>query len=111
VRKVLIEFPELGKAMLDLAEQCHALQEWSRDAAPVLGEEFRVEELSGQPGILAEESARGWLRGHGAPVEKLSGDVVRQLVRMATDAATGARRHFPGRIMVGRRGGVMRVVG
>jgi tRNA(Ile)-lysidine synthetase-like protein len=103
VRQLLDQSPELIEPLLELGENCRALRDWVRTNAPVLPEEFSLRALAGVPEILALESARRWLVGHGAPPEDLSPQVLARLVAMASDAAAPSRQHFPGGLLVRRR--------
>jgi tRNA(Ile)-lysidine synthase len=106
VRKALAASPEaLTDSLLDLAEACRALREWTEATAPTLGQTFEVSALRDLPALLAETSARRWLAQRGAPREQLSEAVVSQLVTMVVDAASAPRRQFPGDILVRRRRG------
>jgi hypothetical protein len=81
----------------------HSLTDWARAAAPTLGDTFRTRALADLPNVLAHESARSWLLAHGAPHEDLSATVLQRLIDMARDAATPARKSFPGNLLVCRR--------
>jgi hypothetical protein len=81
------------------------LRRWIAAAAPKLAESFRVVELRSLPRLLAEESARRWLIARGVPASQLTPANLQQLLAMATDAASPPRQHFPGRLMIARRGG------
>ena len=59
-----------------------------------------VAALRDVPRLLARETAKHWLAGRGAPAEYLTGDVLDHQVTMAADAATPARQHFPGGVLV-----------
>jgi len=98
---------ELAQSLIELGKSCAALRRWVRSAAPRLGESFRVAELARLPGILAEESARTWLRARGVPAGQIAPKTIENLIEMAADAASPPRRDFPGRIQVGRLGGVL----
>ena len=65
--------------------------------------------LAGLAKILADESARRWLRGRGVPEDELSPRIVAELIEMAADAASPPRRDFPGGVRVRRRRGIISV--
>jgi tRNA(Ile)-lysidine synthase len=111
LRPVLRNAPALTQSLLELAGSCAALRDWAHDAAPTLPPQFRVEQLCGLTPILSRESARRWLAARGAPEAALSPDVLDRLTAMAADAATPARQHFPGRLLVGRKGGLVSAAG
>jgi hypothetical protein len=105
VRGVLRSDSALSAAISEMGCAMRGLVEWAREAAPVLGESFGVGELAEWPDVLAIEAARRWLVARGAAVEELSPAVLERLVEMARDAASAGRRHFPGGVIVRRRGG------
>ena len=92
---------------MELARACGALRDWVGEYAPDLGRKdvLPVEALRDLPLPLAREGSRRWLAGRGADVKGLTPDVLDRLIEMATDAASPARQHFPGAVLVGRRGG------
>jgi tRNA(Ile)-lysidine synthase len=105
LRRVLETFPQLTPRLLEMSEACRAARDWARDAAPVLPATFPLSELSGLPPVLAREAAAGWLASRGVPRGELSPAVIDRLLAMATDAATPSRQHFPGQVLIRRRGG------
>jgi tRNA(Ile)-lysidine synthase len=105
VRAVLAAHPELSVTVRDLGCAAARLTEWARDAAPVLGNVFETAMLGDLPDVLAVEAARAWLARQGASPGELSPGVLSRLIEMARDAATAPRAHFPGRLLVIRRGG------
>jgi tRNA(Ile)-lysidine synthase len=107
LRRELERHPELVDEMLELGSACSALRDWARAGAPVLGEKFRATELARLPGILADESARGWLIERGVPIDQIEPEGIGRLVTMAADAATTSRLDFPGGVHVRRRAGVI----
>jgi tRNA(Ile)-lysidine synthase len=110
VRRVLAAHPELGASARELGCASAQMTKWARDAAPVLGDVFETGALADLPDVLADEAARRWLVGQGAPPGELSPGVLARLIEMARDAATAPRAHFPGRLLVARRGGRVSVV-
>jgi tRNA(Ile)-lysidine synthase len=109
-RAVLREHPAVGAALGDLGRAMGGLSDWTRAAAPELGEAFELTALADVPDVLAAEAARRWLAGRGAPADELSAAVLDRLIAMARDAATPPRMHFPGGVLVGRRRGRIAVV-
>jgi hypothetical protein len=61
------------------------------------------------PAPLGREFARRWLAEAGVPAERLEPPVVHRLITMASDAATPARQHFPGEVVVRRSRGMLTV--
>jgi len=111
LRRVLGQLGDLGESLLRLGGACAELKKWVRSTAPQLAEEFPVAMLRNVPDILAAESARRWLVARGVRPAEAGGDVAARLVAMATDAASAPRQHFPGGILVRRRGGKIGVAG
>jgi hypothetical protein len=108
VRRILGSRPDLLAPLLELAEAARALSAWVRRHAPrAEGPTLAVTALADVPPLLARETARRWLIDRGAPPDELSGEVLDRLVRMATDAASPPRQHFPGAVLVRRRAGRM----
>jgi tRNA(Ile)-lysidine synthase len=105
IRVVLTGREEVIQSLIELGKSCAALRQWVRAAAPRLEESFRIAKLARLPAILAEESARAWLCVCGVPVDLIAPQSVADLIEMAADAASPARRDFPGRIVVRRRAG------
>jgi tRNA(Ile)-lysidine synthase len=105
VRKLLASRPPLTEAAIELAEASAALVAWLRACGPELDEVFDVRELHHLPRPLAREAARRWLAAHTPAGEEIAPAAAERLVEMATDAASPARQHFPGGVLVRRRGG------
>jgi len=110
IRSALQCNPALMTSLLEMGETMAAMTAWARTAGPVLGEEFAVRELADSPEVLASEAARRWLYERGSPRGQLTPAVLDRLIEMAGDAATAPRQHFPGGVLVGRRGGKIFVV-
>jgi tRNA(Ile)-lysidine synthetase-like protein len=110
IRSALQGHPVISVPLLEMAEAMATLTAWARTAAPVLAAEFVVCELADTPEVLANEAARRWLYERGAPRGQLTPTVLGRLIEMARDAATAPRQHFPGGMLVGRRGGKIFVV-
>jgi tRNA(Ile)-lysidine synthase len=107
LRRWLRDEPELHGALLALTDACRGLRGWSSRTAPQLGEVFEVRQLADLPHVLAGESAHQWLVARGASGEDLTEAVLDRLMGMARDAATPPRVHFPGSLLVRRRGGIV----
>jgi tRNA(Ile)-lysidine synthase len=106
VRKLRASRPGLDPPLLELAEAARSMAEWVRAAAPWdTPPILEVDALRDVPLLLARETARRWLAGRGVPPRELTPDVLGRLVGMACDAASPPRQHFPGGVLVRRRGG------
>lgn len=105
LRRWLGDEAGLHDALMELSRACRAVRDWTSRAAPRLGETFAAGELATLPDVLAHELARAWLVARGAPPGELSEAVLGRLVAMARDAASPPRAHFPGAVLVCRRGG------
>jgi len=96
------------------AEQIMQATGWGITFADDVGEtslptEMELATLRDLPPPLAAEVARRWLVASGVPPHALDAPVLSRLLEMATDAAAPARRHFPGGVLVRRRGRVLSV--
>lgn len=105
LRQFLAHRPELGDVLRQLGLAMGQWVDWLRENAPELSESFDVRELADLPSALAQESARKWLLARGATADEIRPVTLEALCRMAKDAASPPRRHFPGRLAVHRRGG------
>ena len=105
VRTLLAAHPTLAAAAIELGGASAALVGWLRSAGPELGEVFDVRALQNVPPPVARESARRWLVARAGPDEEIPPAAADRLVDMACDAAAPARQHFPGGVLVRRRGG------
>jgi tRNA(Ile)-lysidine synthase len=106
VRRLLASREELTPLLLEVADSCRAYGEWVRGNAPrAAGPELEVSVLRDVPSPLAKEAARRWLVNVNVPQEQLTPDAIERLIEMATDAASPPRQHFPGGVLVRRRGG------
>jgi tRNA(Ile)-lysidine synthetase-like protein len=105
VRRVLMRNESLHDALIELSTTCRALRAWARANAPKLGESFEVRIVQQLPEVLAQESVRAWLSERGVPKGEIGPDVIARLLEMVNDAASAARRHFPGKVLVIRRRG------
>jgi tRNA(Ile)-lysidine synthase len=107
LRGLLQRRTELTQPLLNLAHACAAVKAWTRRHAPQVGKQLEVATLRDLPPPLAAEVARRWLVASGVPPHALDAPVLSRLLEMATDAAAPARRHFPGGVLVRRRGRVL----
>jgi tRNA(Ile)-lysidine synthetase-like protein len=109
LRRLLRDHPSLTEDLLRLADACRSLRNWVRRASPTLDATFPADRLRNLPSILAKESARTWLIARGVPAGELdrSPAAVDRLLEMSRDSASPARLHFPGRILVTRKAGVL----
>jgi len=107
LRRVLATREDLTAALLRLAEEAAAYRAWVRRHTPAVGEKLAVEVLRELPLPLAREAARRWLIMAGVPAADVAPPVIDRLLEMAEDAASPPRRHFPGRVLVRRRAGVL----
>lgn len=105
IRKLLAGDQTLTDSLLNLSRACAELKQWANDHAESLGATFAVGALRNRPLILAEASARRWLRERGCPVNELSDGVVQRLLDMVQDASTRPRQQFPGAVTVRRKQG------
>lgn len=107
IRRWLANQPALREALLRLGRQSASLRQWLDQAAPRLEAKFPVTALSSLPQPLAQHAAARWLLERGSPPMEISLQTCDRLVEMASDAATPARRHFPGELLVRRKQGMM----
>ena len=107
IRRILSNHPSLAPELLRLGGSCAELRDWAEQTALRLKERFAVRELSERPEILAAHAAQRWLTSRGAPADDLGPRTVTHLLTMARDAASPARRYFPGGVLVRRRGGLI----
>ena len=109
LRHALMGREKLADALLHMAGAMRALSEEISAAAPVLPETFRIQQLADLPDVLAAESARRWLLARGVPPGEMLPAIIKRLVTTSRDAASPARQHFPGKVLVCRRKGEMSV--
>jgi tRNA(Ile)-lysidine synthetase-like protein len=107
VRRVLAKNERLHEGMIELSRACRAVRDWTRLSAPKLSEHFAVGVIQALPQALADESARAWLVARGVPKGEIMPVVIARLLKMANDAASPPRQHFPGKVLVWRRRGVI----
>lgn len=107
LRKCLANEPALRDHLLSVGKNCRSLRDWLRRSTPSLPASVTCQQLANLPGPLAREAARRWLIARGAPADELSELVLNRLIEMSADAASPSRRHFPGRLLVRRRSGIL----
>ena len=107
VRALLAEESQLVEPLIELGEACARLTRWLRAQVPKLGEHLDRREMNQLPPPIAREAARRWLSQRGTPAGQITPAAIERLLAMAGDAATPARQHFPGGLLVRRRGGKM----
>lgn len=100
---------ELAASLVELAESASRLCAWIDAALAPLPERFLVGELAKLATILARRAGMRWLAAHGCDPAALSTNVLDRFIAMARDAATPSRQHFPGGVLVRRRGGIISV--
>jgi tRNA(Ile)-lysidine synthetase-like protein len=111
VRALLAAHPQLHDPLIELATACAAVVGWLRTAGPALGESFDVDPVASLPAPVVRDVLRRWLlergggRGGGGRESQITPASVERLMQMACDRATPPRQHFPGGILVRRRGG------
>jgi tRNA(Ile)-lysidine synthase len=105
VRAMVARSPRVTAAAIGLAEASAALIGWLRACGPELDEVFDVRALQRLPRPVAREAARQWLAARAPAGEEIPPAAVDRLVDLATDAASPPRQHFPGGVLVRRRGG------
>ena len=107
LRRLLQSHPELHEPLLQLGHSAATWRKWLDRAAPHLPQVIPVALLHALSEPLASHAAARWLRERGAPSNDLTPTVVDRLLTMARDAASTPRRHFPGDVLIRRRGGFL----
>ncbi|CAN5399329.1 hypothetical protein BH10PLA1_BH10PLA1_13380 [soil metagenome] len=107
LRKILADRPGVVDRLLELSTRCAELRDWAVATALNLDESFHVNRLADLPDVVARESAKQWLVARGAPAGELSTDVLDRLLLLCRDASTPSRQHFPGRLNIARRRGIV----
>jgi tRNA(Ile)-lysidine synthase len=103
IRRLLTARPRLTEPLLELGTDCRRLQNWLDAQAPSLDDSFLVTDVRALPLPIARRALLRWLRQRSpVPVEPASAE---RLAEMALDAASPARQHFPGGVLVCRRQG------
>jgi tRNA(Ile)-lysidine synthase len=107
LRRVLDGRDALSESLIELGRACRKWAAWVRENAPRLDDCFETGELRDLPAALAESAAHRYLLRQGSPAEDLTPAVMGRLIEMANDAASPARRAFPGGILIRRRHGMI----
>jgi tRNA(Ile)-lysidine synthase len=105
VRRMLARYPQLHQPLLAVAEAARRYRAWLQETAPMLRESFELIDVRGLPEPLRREALRKWLLARGAAPQGLTPAVLERLTSMVNDAASPARQHFPGKLLVRRRTG------
>jgi tRNA(Ile)-lysidine synthetase-like protein len=103
-RVVLQRSPALVDSLLALGEGCRDLHAWVASFPGPTGA-FEVEALQRWPRLIARDIGRRWLIAQGASAGELDAHVLDRLIAMASDMSSPPRQHFPGKVLVRRRGG------
>lgn len=108
VRRLLVKRPALAGALRQLGDASRRLRDGLRAVAPKVDEPtLRATDLHPLPLPLRRELARAWLTAASVPPARIDPGVIDRLLAMVDDFATPARQHFPGRVIVRRRAGVL----
>ncbi len=107
LRRWLAPRPAARDSLLKLAKASHAARQWLDSTAPVLAESFPTKNLCDLPAPLACHAASRWLIERGAPPRQVTGECCERLIAMCADAALPARQHFPGQLLIRRKGGMI----
>ena len=110
LRKLLAVHGVLKGPLAELGERCRRLKEFARGHAPHLDDGFGTGRVAGVPEVLALESGRAYLVAQGAPAAELTPEVLQRFVAFCTDAALPARMHFPGKVLLQRKQGIVKIV-
>ena len=115
VRRLLAGQPGVTAALIQLGRRCRALNDWlrviatdgTRSATGSRRGALGRGELLALPPPVRREAVRRWLVAAGVPAARVEPGVVDRLLAMVEDAAAPARQHFPGGVLVRRKGGVL----
>lgn len=108
LRRLLVKRPALAGALRQLGDASRRLRDELRAVAPKVDEPtLRATDLHPLPLPLRRELARAWLTAASVPPARIDPGVIDRLLAMVDDFATPARQHFPGRVIVRRRAGVL----
>ena len=103
IRRLLTARPQLSEPLLELGTDCRRVKDWLDAQVPPLGDAFALADVRGLPPPIARRALLRWLRQRSpVPVEPASAE---RLLEMVLDAASPARQHFPGNVLVCRRRG------
>jgi len=103
IRRLLDARPRLVEPLLNLGEDCRTLTSVLDAQAPRLGVRFHVSDVAALPLPVARRALRRWLRQSSR--QTVDPASIERLLEMALDAASPARQHFPGGVLVCRRRG------
>lgn len=109
LRALLTHEAALVEPLLRLGQSCNAMKSWVHTQTPEPAATIRVTELLRFPEPLRRELARRWLAAAGVPEERIDPTTIARLITMAVDAASAARQHFPGNVLVRRAKGTLSV--
>lgn len=110
-RLLLAEHPDWALKLLRLSGAARRRCAWADSVAPKLPEVFAVKELASLPAPLATAAALRWLtKVARCPPQACDADTIARLRAMVEDAASPARQHFPGGVLVRRRAGTIAAV-
>ena len=103
IRRLLAVRPGLTEPLLELGADCRRVKDWLDAQAPALADSFALADVRALPPPIARRALLQWLRQRSpVSVEPASAE---GLLEMVLDAASPARRHFPGNVLVCRRRG------
>ena len=106
VRAMLAGREALVEAALELGAACAALSAWlAEQGGEVQADGLAVARLRGLPPPVARDLVRRWLAQRAGARIEITSAAVERLYQMAVDAASPARQHFPGRMLLRRRAG------
>jgi tRNA(Ile)-lysidine synthetase-like protein len=105
VRHWLADRSDVRDQLLRIETASEQLRSWLEASAPKLDETFSVTALSILPLPLARYAAANWLVDRGSPPKEVSSRTCERLMEMCGDAASPARQHFPGGLLVRRKAG------
>lgn len=111
LRQVLAGNDSLAESLLRLGESSAKLCRWVSASAPAPGAVLHARQTLELPRLLQSELARKWLAAAGVPRDRIDAPVINQLISMLQDAATPARQHFPGKVLVRRSRGTLCAAG
>jgi tRNA(Ile)-lysidine synthase len=105
IRALLLRYPALAESLVELGRAAGGLMEWLHAQGPELADTFEVSEVANLPSLIAREALRRWLTRLAGPGVDVPASATQRLAEMASDLATPPRQHFPGGLLVRRRGG------
>lgn len=108
VRRALAGREDLADQLVALAAAMRGWCDWLDAAGPALAATFPATQLAALPRPLALNAALRWLTAvAGCPPAGCDEATLERLIDMAADAASPARQHFPGGVLVCRRAGTI----